>query len=69
MVTSQLIFHSSLLYALIDCSVTHCFITSGIVERIGLEPTLVSQISTDMSNEDKVHSNHFLIREAISLRD
>lgn len=49
-VTGQLIFHSCSLYTLIDYGAMHFFIVNGIVERLGLEPTSVPQISIEMSD-------------------
>lgn len=64
----QLIFHSYLLYTLIDSEAIHYLVASGIIEKIRLEPTLVSQVNIKMSNTDKVNNSHMLIRETISLR-
>lgn len=41
----------------------HYFIANGIVERLGLESTVVSQINIEMLDRNRVYSSHMLIRE------
>lgn len=63
----QLIFHSSLLYTLIDFDATYSFVASGIKKKIRLKPILVSQVSIEISNRDKVHNKYIWIGETTSL--
>lgn len=41
-ITSQLLFHTVPLYALIDSGATHSFISHGMIERLKLRPIRVS---------------------------
>lgn len=52
---------------MIEYTATHCFIAIDIVERIGLQSTLVSQINITMTNQNKIHNSHILIGKAVSL--
>lgn len=56
------------LYALIDFGAMHYFIASGIVERIGLELTLILWSNIKMPNGDIIHNSHMLIKKTISLK-
>lgn len=46
----QLIFHSYLLYVFTNSGGIHYFIASGIVEKIELDPILVSYINIEISS-------------------
>lgn len=41
-VTSQLFFHGTPLYVLINFGVSHCFIAWGIIDGLGLKPTKIT---------------------------
>lgn len=53
---------------LIDIGVTHCFIARDIVEKLGLEPSVIPHIRTKMPDKDQVHSSSILIREIVFLK-
>lgn len=64
----QLTFYFCHFYVLIDSSITHSFITRGIIERLGIEPTYVDDICIKMSDGDKILSNQMLLGKTMSLR-
>lgn len=53
---------------MIDASGTHSFIPRGIVEILGLKPTLVTHIYIEMLYKDKVLSNQMLLYERVVLK-
>lgn len=46
----------------------HYFIARGILERLGLEPSIVPQIRIEMLDRDQVHNNLILVGELVFLR-
>lgn len=46
---------------------SHYFIVRNIIERLGLEPLVISQIRIKMPNEDQVHNILMLVGETVFL--
>lgn len=53
---------------MINFGAKHCFIINGIIERLELEPSTVSQISIKMPHRNKIYNSHMLIGEIGFLR-
>ncbi|XP_031249520.1 uncharacterized protein LOC116107387 [Pistacia vera] len=65
-VTSQLQFHSTSLYVLIDSGATHSFISYGIIKRLGLEPSKVEHaVKIEMPNGENYVADKLLMEETI----
>lgn len=65
-VTGQLLFHSIPLYALIDSGATHSFISYGMIERLGLKPTRVTQpFKIELLDGVSVLTQEMLSRESM----
>ncbi|XP_031278330.1 uncharacterized protein LOC116136801 [Pistacia vera] len=68
-VTGQLLFHDTLLYALIDSGATHSFISYGMIKRLGLMPIRVEQtIRIELPDGEGVVTNEVLIGELVTIK-
>lgn len=53
---------------MINFSVTHSFITHGIIERLGLKPTFVGSICNEILDRDNIPCNQMLLGKTVALR-
>ena len=65
-VTGQLTFLDTLLYVLIDCGVTHSFVSRGVIKRLGLTPSVAERsISIDIPDVGVIVSDLILVDQEV----
>ncbi|XP_031275527.1 uncharacterized protein LOC116134023 [Pistacia vera] len=68
-ISGQLLFHDTPLYALIDSSATHSFISYGMIKRLGLMPIRIEQaIKIELPDGEGVVTYEVLMGELVTIK-